>query len=149
MPRQSNRSSSSVSAPRDHLRIEQARPVEQLHLPDAHDVVDCQQPGDVDARAGLLPGLAPGAFLGALAALQITRRHDPEPGARLDRPAAQQDAVLPAAHGADHHLGIEVVDLAAPRAHVALEGVAFGLAQLDRGAALAAKAHRRRPVSPS
>ena len=93
----------------------------------------------LDARARLLAGLAPGAVLGALAPLQVAGRHHPEAGARLDRPAAQQDAVLPAAHRADHDLGIEVVDLAARGADVALERVALGPAQHDRGAALAAK----------
>ena len=82
------------------------------------------------------------ALLGALAELEIARRHRPEAGARLDRAAAQQDAVLPGADRADHDLGVAVVDLAAGRADVAIERVARGPLELDRGAACGAEPHR-------
>src|SRR5690606_31478506 len=92
---------------------------------------DREQLVDLDAGARFLPGLAAGTGCGRLMQLEKTRRQRPEAAPRFDRPPAQQDALLPGGDGADHNLGILVVDEAAVAADEAAAVVALGHAALE------------------
>src|SRR5690606_31248974 len=103
-----------------------------------------EQGVDLDAGARLLPGLALGAVDRRLVELHIAGRQSPEPDARIDRPAAQEDAVLPQRHRADDDLRIVVVDEAAIGADQPLAVVSFGNgAQTGAGGAGAWLGHDR------
>src|SRR5690606_17930781 len=79
--------------------------------------------------------------------LHVAGGDRPESGARLDRPAAEEEPSLPAADRAHDHLGIDVVDLAAARADVSQAVVARRQHPLDLAAAAAAEAQPARPAS--
>src|SRR5271169_1065009 len=73
--------------PRRDGFVEQPRAKDQLHLANSRDVVDRQQPFDLDPRARFFPGLALGARTGGFVELKIARGQGPETVTRLDRTA--------------------------------------------------------------
>ena len=115
--------------------VEQAGPVEQVDLADAHDVEHREQALQLDAGAGFLVGLAQRAFGGRLAELHEAGRQRPQAVARLDVAAAQQHLVAPHRHRADHVERVFVVDGAAGGADRALAVVVGGHLVVDRAAA--------------
>ena len=121
--------------PRRDLGPGQVRPVDELHQADAGDGVDREQRVDLDRGAGFLLRLPAGAVLGVLAQLQEARGQGPEPGLRLDRPAAEQDAPLPGRDRTDDDLGVLVADEAARIADQARQVVALRHPAHDRAAA--------------
>ena len=99
--------------PRLDRRRQEARDIDELDLGEPGDVVDGEQALDLDAGAGLFPGLALGALEAGLVQLHIAGRQGPEAVARVDGAPAEQDLALPAADRADHDLGILIGDEAA------------------------------------
>ena len=95
-----------------------------------------RMPSMLDAGGGLLHRLARGAFLQRLTKLQIAGGQGPEAAAGLDRAAAHQDLVVRGNDGADHDLGILVVDMAAIGANHALAVVALRDAAFETGHAV-------------
>ena len=87
--------------------------VHQLDLTDMWHVIDGEQPIDRDSRGRFFKGLAYRPGLGRFMEFEIAGRQRPEADARLDCAAAQQNALVPAAHRSDDDFGIFVSDEAA------------------------------------
>src|SRR5690349_22345904 len=71
--------------PGPHRLVEKAGAIDQLNLADPRNVIDGEQPFDLDAGSRLLPGFALGAGACRLVELQKTGRPRPIPVTRLDR----------------------------------------------------------------
>ena len=105
-------------------RIGEPREVEQVNLVHVRHVEQREQVLHLDARAGFLERFARGGFGRRLAHFHEARGQRPEPVARFDRAAAQQDLIAPDRNRADDVARILVVDRAAVIADEALAVVA-------------------------
>src|SRR3972149_5159937 len=123
------------------VEIEQPRAEQDVYLADVRDVVERVERTDFHPCVGLLQSLAQRALTCGFAVFHVAGGPRPQPVTRLDRAAAQQDPVLPFHDATDHHPRVLVVDGVASAAYEARQRVAFGYAQCDLRAALAAEFH--------
>src|SRR5690606_30342708 len=90
-------------------RIEEARPVKDLHLADAGYGIDGEHRFDLEFGAGLFPRLAPRALLDALAELEEARRQRPESLAGFDGAPAHENLPASVRDHARNDAGINIV----------------------------------------
>ena len=114
---------------RGKVQIEQPGAKHQMHLTDVRHGNHGVQRAELDARAALLGGLAPGGLGDAFPVFHEARRQRPAAAARLDGAPAQEDAILPHRQGANHQAGIAVMDCATGLADMPRQGIARRNAQ--------------------
>ena len=123
----------------------EARAENQLHLREARDGKDGEQPVDLDGRARLLDRLALRPVLRRLMQLQIARRQGPEALARLDGPPAEQQPAAERGNRAHHDLRVLIGDMPAIGADQPLPVIALGHGADERAGAHRARAWPGRP----
>src|SRR5262249_60433953 len=116
---------------------------DKLSLADPRDVINCQQSRDLDPSPRLFPGFALGAGARRFVELEIAGGQGPKAMTRVDRTAAQQNALTPSGDRADDDFRIIVEDVTAFGADHPLAVVAFGDASYRPAAEGGVVRHRR------